>query len=382
MNITLHDNDSWLKFAPLSLTRPVGNLRIGIFTNDERWRYLLAGADIGFGTEEYLSGKFPDAGGTVMNACVILNREVADAILQLGDNSELYSSKEQTWIARNGDGSNRVPFNDEVLVISERWELYQKNGEVIKSDFEIITDKKVSEQLSASNTVIGAPELIFLEEGAKVEASILNTTNGPIYIGKDAEIMEGSIVRGPLAMNEHSALKLGTKIYGPTTLGPHCKVGGEVNNCIFQAYSNKGHDGFLGNSLIGEWCNLGADTNSSNLKNNYGNVKTFNFESMKLEQTDVQFMGLVMGDHSKCGINTMFNTATVVGVSCNVFGAEFPPKYVPSFQWGANGDEYDFAKALESASNMMIRRGIQLTIPEIDILQFVSDKSNGFSGNK
>lgn len=382
MNITLHDNDSWLKFAPLSLTRPIGNLRIGIFTNDERWKYLLAGADIGFQTEEYLSQKFPDVGGTVMNACVILNREVADAILQLGDNSELYSSHENTWIARNGDGSNKVAYGGEVIVISERWNLFQKNGDAIKSDFEIITDKGVSETLSESNTVIGDPELIFLEEGAKVEASILNTTNGPIYIGKNAEVMEGSIVRGPLAMNESSVLKLGTKLYGATTLGPNCKVGGEVNNCIFQAYSNKGHDGFLGNSLVGEWCNLGADTNSSNLKNNYGNVKTFNFESMELEQTDVQFMGLVMGDHSKCGINTMFNTATVVGVCSNIFGAEFPPKYIPSFQWGVHGETYDFSKAIESADNMMIRRGLQLSIAETDILQFVSDKSNGFSGNK
>ena len=382
MKITLHDNDSWLKFAPLTLTRPVGNLRMGIFTNDERWRYLFSGADVGYDTEDYLVGKFPNNGGTVMNGCVILSREVADAILQLEENSELFSQKENTWIARKGDGSSKVAFNDEVIVISERWHLYQKNSEAIVNDFEIVTDKKSSAQLSASNTVIGDRDLIFLEEGAKVEASILNTTSGPIYVGKNAEIMEGSIVRGPLAMNESSALKLGTKIYGPTTLGPHCKVGGEVNNCIFQSYSNKGHDGFLGNSLVGEWCNLGADTNSSNLKNNYGDVKTFNFESMKLEQTDVQFMGLVMGDHSKCGINSMFNTASVVGVSSNVFGADFPPKYVPSFQWGVHGDDYDFARALESAGNMMIRRGLQLTIPEIDILQYVADKSNGFSGNK
>ncbi|MDG1331165.1 MAG: putative sugar nucleotidyl transferase [Crocinitomicaceae bacterium] len=380
MNITLHDNDNWLKFAPLSLTRPIGNLRMGILTNDERWRFLLNHVEVGYDTQEYLSGKFPNSGGVAVNACVILNRELADVITQMEDNVELYCSK--GWIARSGDGSKRVPFNDVLIFISERWELFELNGQALENDFKILTEGRGSQTLSTTNRVIGDPSLIFLEEGAKVEASILNTTNGPIYVGKNAEIMEGSIVRGPLAMNENSALKLGTKIYGPTTLGPHCKVGGEVNNCIFQAYSNKGHDGFLGNSLVGEWCNLGADTNTSNLKNNYGNVKTYSFESKQMEQTDVQFMGLVIGDHSKCGINTMFNTATVVGVSSNVFGAEFPPKYVPSFQWGVHGDSYSFAKALESAGNMMIRRGLQLSIEEIDILQYISDKENGFSGNK
>ncbi|MCJ8288730.1 MAG: glucose-1-phosphate thymidylyltransferase [Crocinitomicaceae bacterium] len=380
MNLTLDDNDNWLKFAPLTLTRPIGNLRMGIFTNDERWKIMLRKVQVGYKTEDFLSRKFPDTGGVHVNACVILNREIADAIILLGDNEELFFEKD--WIARRGDASIKVKYKNDVIFLSERWDMFQLNGEVLKMDFEFITDTRSSQQLSDSNTVIGDPSLIFLEEGAKVEASILNTTEGPIYIGRNAEIMEGSMVRGPLAMNESSALKLGTKIYGPTTLGPHCKVGGEVNNCIFQGYSNKGHDGFLGNSLIGEWCNIGADTNSSNLKNNYGTVKTFSFESMKEEQTDVQFMGLTMGDHSKCGINTMFNTAAVVGVSCNVYGAEFPPKYIHSFQWGPNGDTYDFDRALESANNMMVRRGLMLSGEDVDILQHISDTSNGFSGNK
>ncbi len=379
MKVVLHDNNKWLKFAPLTLTRPVGNLRMGILTNDERWRFLLPHVEVGFATEEYLSGKFPSNDGVVMNGSVILNREMADAITLLEDNAELHNGTD--WIARRGDGARKVNFSGEVIAVTERWHLYQLNGEVLKSDFQLMTEGRTSEPLSHTNTVIGDPNMVFLEEGAQVEGAILNTTNGPIYVGRNAEIMEGSIVRGPLAMNESSALKLGTKIYGPTTLGPHCKVGGEVNNCIFQSFSNKGHDGFLGNSLIGEWCNLGADTNTSNLKNNYGKVKTYSFESKQLEQTDVQFMGLVMGDHSKCGINTMFNTATVVGVSSNLFGAEFPPKYVPSFQWGLNGESYQFDRALESAENMMERRGAQLSLYDIDILQFISDKSNGFSGN-
>ncbi len=380
MNITLHDNNNWLKFAPLTLTRPIGNLRIGILTNDERWRVLLPHVQVGFNTEIFLAGKYPNLDGVEMNACVILNRDIADAVTQLGENEELFGEKD--WIARRGDGSSKVKYHQDILLISERWDLFQLNGEAIKMDFDLLTADQLSLPLSNSNTVIGDPLLIFLEEGAKVEASILNTSDGPIYIGKNAEIMEGSIVRGPLAMNESSTLKLGTKIYGPTTLGPHCKVGGEVNNCIFQGYSNKGHDGFLGNSLIGEWCNLGADTNTSNLKNNYGTVKTFSFESMKEEQTDLQFMGLTMGDHSKCGINTMFNTATVVGVSSNVYGADFPSKYIPSFQWGPNGDIYSFDRALESANNMMIRRGLTLSGEDVDILEYISDISNGFSGNK
>ena len=380
MNVTLHDNNNWLKFAPLTLTRPIGNLRMGIFTNDERWRFLLRHVQVGFKTEAFLAKKFPNNDGVEMNACAILNREVADAVILLGENEELFCDHD--WIARRGNGSIKVKFNHDVTMISERWNLFQLNGEVLKMDFQIVSENRASQQLSPTNRVIGDPSLIFLEEGAKVEAAILNTTDGPIYVGANAEIMEGSIVRGPLAMNESSALKMGTKIYGPTTLGPHCKVGGEINNCIFQGFSNKGHDGFLGNSVIGEWCNIGADTNSSNLKNNYGTVKTFSFESMKEEQTDVQFMGLVMGDHSKCGINTMFNTAAVVGVSSNVYGADFPPKYIPSFQWGPNGEAYSFDRALESAGNMMIRRGLQLSIDDIDILQHISDTSNGFSGNK
>jgi UDP-N-acetylglucosamine diphosphorylase/glucosamine-1-phosphate N-acetyltransferase len=217
--------------------------------------------------------------------------------------------------------------------------------------------------------------MIFIEEGAIVEAAILNTPSGPIYIGKDAEIMEGSIVRGPLAMCEHSALKLGAKVYGPTTLGPHCKVGGEVNNVVFQAYSNKGHDGFLGNALIGEWCNLGADTNTSNLKNNYGTISTYSYEEKGEIETETQFMGVCMGDHSKCGINTMFNTATVVGVSSNIYGAGFPAKFIPSFSWGG-ADEivpFRFEKAIEYANNMMHRRGLQLSESEIAILRHISE---------
>lgn len=380
MNITLHDNDKWLDFAPLTLTRPIGNLRMGILTNDERWKLLIPTAEIGFSTEDYLHEKFPNLGGVEVNACIIPTRDLSEKVLALREEEELFN--EHGWIARRGTGSISIKYDLELVFLAERWDLFQRNGEVIKLDFELITEGRISQPISTSNTFLGDQNLIFLEEGAKVEASILNTNDGPIYIGKNAEIMEGSIVRGPLAMNEGSALKLGTKIYGPTTLGPHCKVGGEVNNSIFHGYSNKGHDGFLGNSLIGEWCNLGADTNTSNLKNNYGLVKTFSYRSKQEEQTNLQFMGLTMGDHSKCGINTMFNTASVVGVSSNVYGSDFPSKHIPSFQWGIDGDRYDFEKAVESSNNMMIRRGVSLSETEIDILRYISVNSTGFTGNK
>jgi len=373
MRIQLHDNNKHLNFAPLSLTRPIGNLRIGILTNDERWRVLLPDAVISFETEDYLAKKFTkDNHAMCVNACVIPNSDIVEEVLKLKGNEELIS--QGLWIARSGTGEILKEYSGkEPMVINERWELYQKNAEVLAQDFKLLTDGRTSVQLSATNTIIGDPNQIFLEKGAKVEAAILNTEEGPIYIGENAEIMEGSIVRGGLAMCENSVLKLGTKIYGATTLGPYCKVGGEVNNVIFYAYSNKGHDGFLGNSVIGEWCNIGADTNTSNLKNNYGLVNTYSDASNNIEQTDVQFMGLMMGDHSKCGINTMFNTAAVVGVSCNVFGAEFPPKYIASFSWGLQNENYAFSKAIIASNNMMKRRELELSENEIEILKFLSD---------
>ena len=375
MNIQLHDNNLHLRFAPLTLTRPVGNLRMGIFTNDERWKIFLSEAIITYKTENYLSGKYPSSSMDVIevNASVIPNEDMIAAIYHLSNNEVLMIG--ENWLARIGDATKVVEYKGEIpVIISERWHLFQKNGEVLLADFKLITAGRTSQELSSTNLVIGDENLIFLEEGAIVEGAILNTKTGPIYIAKHAEIMEGSIVRGPLAMNEHSALKLGTKIYGAVTLGPHCKVGGEVNNAVFQAYSNKGHDGFVGNSLIGEWCNLGADTNTSNLKNNYGFVSTYSYETNKEESTDIQFMGVCMGDHSKCGINTMFNTATVVGVSANIFGSGFPAKFIDSFSWGgADGIQtFKFEKAIEYSNNMMQRRDLQLTEDEIQILKKIA----------
>lgn len=374
MKIVLSDNGMHKRFAPLTLTRPVGDLRIGILTNTERWK-LLSGAEIYFETEEYLQTKFTLSSycDITVNACLIPTKSIAEVILSLPENGVLQF--EGIELARKGAATTIVEWQGEKpLILSQRWHLYQYNDIALKNDFQLLTENRTSQPLSQTNTVIGDVSQIFLEEGAVVEASILNTKSGPIYVGKDAEIMEGCIVRGGLALCDHSALKLGTKVYGAVTLGPHCKVGGEVNNVVFQAYSNKGHDGFLGNALIGEWCNLGADTNTSNLKNNYSNVSTYSYETGNEIKTDVQFMGVCMGDHSKCGINTMFNTATVVGVSCNVFGAEFPKKHVPSFSWGGqNPVPFKFEKAVEYANNMMQRRGLKLTEVEVEILRFVNE---------
>ncbi len=380
MKIQLHDNNKHLTFAPLTLTRPVGNIRLGIFTNDERWKKFFPNASIFFQTEEYLNDKFKSHSDAIcINSCFIPNEELAVAVSHLSINEELrYNGK---WVARIGEGDVKVEYSGkEPIYISERWDLFQKNAEILIQDFNLITNLKNTVQLSSTNTIIGNPNLIFLEKGAKVEASILNTQEGPIYIGKDAEIMEGSIVRGPLALCEKSVLKLGSKVYGGTTLGPYCKVGGEVNNVIFQGYSNKGHDGFIGNSFIGEWCNIGADTNASNLKNNYGEIKIFSYEKGDFEQTSLQFMGIFMGDHSKCSINTMFNTATVIGVSCNIFGSQFPPKYISSFTWGMERDVFQFDKAIQSANNMMRRRDKQLNKIDISILKHIS--VNSFSNKK
>jgi UDP-N-acetylglucosamine diphosphorylase/glucosamine-1-phosphate N-acetyltransferase len=377
MKIVLSDNGLHLRFAPLTLTRPVGNLRIGILTNDERWKQYDPSAEIFYETETYLQNKFQgtETFDLKVNAAVIPNKEVVEQSQNLKDNQRLVLNG--VWIAEKGiDVKDEVEFKGETpLILNQRWDLYQQNGRALTADFELLTSGRKSQTLSSTNTIVGDPSMIFLEEGTSVEASILNTKTGPIYLGKNTEIMEGSVVRGPFAMCEGAVLKLATKIYGPTTLGPECRVGGEVNNVVFQAYSNKGHDGFIGNGVIGEWCNLGADTNSSNLKNNYSNVKAYSYETDQMENTDVQFMGLMMGDHSKCGINTMFNTATVVGVSANIYGGDFPSKKIDSFTWGGPNHrivDFQLDKAIEVAKAMMERRHVPFTDADREIFEYLS----------
>lgn len=378
MNIVLHDYNQHLLFAPLTLTRPVGKLRMGMWTNDERWQYYFPEATISFSTEGYLVEKFPiqrSEDTLWVNAAVVPTEKLVQQINVLRAGEALFN--EGTFFVYRGnafqlDTASKIQIN-EGIVLSHRWDLYLKNAEVIKADFEAYTKGKRSEKLSLSNRLIGDSSQLFIEKGARIEGAILNVEHGPIYIGKEAEIMEGVLVRGSLAMAEHSVLKMGAKIYGGTSIGNACKVGGEVSNSIFQAYSNKGHDGFIGNALIGAWCNLGADTNCSNLKNNYGNVKTYDYSEEELVPTNQQFMGVTMGDFSKTAINTMLNTATVIGVAVNVFTAEFPAKFVPSFVWGGDSHaaRYDLTKLFEDANQMMVRRGKELTIEEKAILKYL-----------
>lgn len=375
MKIVLHDNQLHMRFAPLTLTRPVGDLRVGILTNKERWMKWIPEAEVSFQTEPYLSAKFPRINGEHMvevNAAIIPTEALAAAVVLLEDNQLLVSGN--TWLARRGNATEKVKFMEpHPIELTQRWDIFQLNDEVLVADYFLLTGGRASVPLSDTNTVIGDPAFIFLEQGAMVEGVTFNTTTGPVYIGEAAEVMEGSLIRGPFALCEHAGVKMGAKIYGATTIGPHCRVGGEISNCVFQAYSNKGHDGFLGNSVVGEWCNFGADSNTSNLKNNYSLIRSWSYETGAEVETGLQFMGVTMGDHSKCAINTMFNTATVVGVSCNIFGGGFPKKFIPSFSWGAVDGTvpFELEKAKEAATAMMKRRGLELTDGDHAIFDFL-----------
>lgn len=387
MNYILFD-DLRERLLPLTFTRPVCDLRIGILTIREKWEKYLD-ASTSTITEEYLSVKFPLTiadQNVLINGNVCPSAELVAAIGQLKDGETLV--KDEKLIAKRMDGEiyefsepseGAIEFVGEILSVDYPWDIFSKNGDALIADFDLLTAGRSSQKLSETNTVLGTNP-IFLEEGTKVEACILNTQNGPIYLGKDTEVMEGSVIRGPFALCEGSQVKLAAKIYGPTTVGPFSKVGGEVNNSVIIGYSNKGHDGFLGNSVLGEWCNLGADTNNSNLKNNYDEVRIWSYEQQRFAKTGLQFCGLIMGDHSKSGINTMFNTGTLVGVSSNVFGAGFPRTFIPSFQWGgASGFvEYNQDKAFATAERMMARRGIPFDETEKNILAAIFELTKGY----
>ena len=373
MKIQLVDGKHRDHLLPLTYTRPVAQLRCGILTIAEK--YQKRGFEVGYETEDYLQEKFPSVQHDILvSGSVCPTNSFIDAITSLTEgqaliqDDQLLAFKGANW----ADTPTEIfPFNDVLNLIIRPWDIWTKNAAEMNIDFDVLTKDRFSAPIDSSNTVFG--DRIFLEEGARVKASILNATSGPIYLARNAEVMEGSIVRGGLALGAHSALKLGTKVYGATTLGPHCKVGGEINNSVILGYSNKGHDGFLGNSAIGEWCNLGADTNNSNLKNNYDEVKAWSYVDGRFSKTGEQFCGLIMGDHSKSGINTMFNTGTVVGVSANVYGAGFPRNFIPSFTWGGpqGTTEYMIKKALDTANRMMQRRGLQVDDVERTILEKV-----------
>lgn len=356
----------------------------------EAWN-RRSGMPVAFHTDKSLRALFTSAAGNaewVVYGGVLCTDEMVDRVLDLKHGQALvvdgrvlaYRGENVTGTELTDltiiENSEKIEVGHSVILMDRPWHLFQHCAQAIAVDMQLVRLEHVSSDLSGTNTVIGDPSLIHLEEGAIVEASILNTTSGPIYIGKDAVVMEGCAIRGPFSLGSSAQLKMGAKIYGASSFGPECRVGGEVNNSIMLGYSNKGHDGFLGNSVLGEWCNLGADTNNSNLKNNYGEVRVYSYANRSMEGTGLQFCGLMMGDHSKAGINTMFNTGTVVGVCANVFGGGFPPKHIPSFSWGgAEGfEEYDMEKALTTAHNVMKRREVELSNEHIQLLQHVKDR--------
>ena len=384
MNYIIFDNFNRNYLLPLTFTRPVGDIRVGILTIREKWEHLL-GQKTSTLTEDYLSMKFPIVKGEdniLINGSVLPNVKLLSEITKLKLNEALIKgeiiialrvSAEELENIDDTEAITEVETDCEFMKINATWEIFSKNDQALRDDFEMITKDRKSQPLSDTNRLFG--DKLFIEEGAKVEGVTINTTTGPVYIGKDTEIMEGSLIRGPFAILEHSVVKMGARIYGATTLGPWSKVGGELNNVVFFGLSNKAHDGYLGNAVVGEWCNMGAGTNNSNLKNNYEIVKMWSYPDQTFVDTGLQFCGLVMGDHSKCGISTLFNTGTVVGVNSNIFGSGFQRNFIPSFAWGGTKGFTDFSlrKAIDIAKRVYSRRDIEFDEVEQYILRSVKE---------
>lgn len=386
MQLVFTDAQFWEDFLPLTFTRPVAEMRCGILTFSERWQKLLDTSEVTYLTEDYLQDKFKTY--ELKESLLIVpnflpNETLVNQIKELKLGEALVYRDELLAVRINMENfslshiDKMTDIEEDVLFFKQPTDLFTYNEEAINFDFELLTKGRGSAVLSATNGFLGNVGDLFIEEGAEIEFSTLNTKTGKIYIGKNAEVMEGCNLRGPIALCNDSKFNLGAKIYGATTVGPHCKVGGEVNNIVIFGYTNKGHDGFLGNSVIGEWCNLGADTNSSNLKNNYAIVKLWNYKAKKFVNTGLQFAGLIMGDHSKSAINSQFNTGTVVGVAANIFKSGFPPNLIESFSWGGmKGDEkFKLEKAYEVAELAMARRKVPFTEEDQNILKHIYENS-------
>ena len=385
MNYILFDGPVRNALLPFTFTRPVADILIGIMTIRQKWEMRL-GSTITTITEDYLSVKFPMVEmeeNVMINAAYLPNDTLVEMVSDLKENQAIFKGEDVIafYTTENQeevdfDSYEIIQYNDDCLTVENTWDIFSKNDAAIRSDFNYLTEDRKSQPIPKSVNVI-APENIFIEEGAKLEFVTLNASTGPIYIGKNSEIMEGTVIRGPFALCENAQVKLNAKIYGATTVGPGSRIGGEVKNSVLFQNSNKGHDGFLGDSVLGEWCNIGADSNNSNLKNNYEEVKLWSYETEGFAKTGLQFCGLMMGDHSKCGINTMFNTGTVVGVSANIFGSGFPRNFVPSFSWGgaAGFTTYITKKAFETAKLVMGRRNIDFDETESAILEHVFEET-------
>ena len=391
MNLILFDDSAWENLLPLTFSRPVCDLRTGILTIAGKWEKIF-GISSSCITQSHLIAKYPlniTEDNLLINGSLLPDKQLIARIRAMPANSAL--KKEGTLLAVRTGRSEAATFdpdawldrasNNEGTVsrVDQLWKLFTLNGQEIRADFERITRNRKSESLPGTVRITGSGS-IFIEPGFRGEDITLNPSGGPIYLGKESEIMEGSVIRGPFALCEGSTVKMAAKIYGPTTIGPGSKAGGEINNSVIHSNSNKAHDGFLGNAVIGQWCNLGADTNNSNLKNNYSEVRLWNYPKKRFIHTGLQFCGLFMGDHTRCGINTMFNTGTVVGFSSNLFGAGFPRNFIPSFSLGgANGfTVYRLEKALEAAERVMQRRGTRLTDADRSVFEFVFNYQEPF----
>lgn len=379
MNAILFDDPIIrINLLPFTYTRPVANIRVGILTIDEKWKQWL-GAETSFQTAGYLQRKFPRVStddNLLINGAVCPDKKVVDTVKALPPKYFLVQDK--TLIAARApegemNNANTIQYTAPLVIIDRPWKIFNLNGAQIKEDFKLITAGRTSAGISDRHTVLYGEHNIFVEEGVTVKAAIINAENGPVYLGKNSVIDEGAMIRGTFALCEEAHINMGAKIRGDTTVGPHCKVGGEVSNSVLFAYSNKAHDGFLGCSVIGEWCNIGADTNTSNLKNTFDEVRLWSHAENTFINTGLQFCGLMMGDHSKCAINTMFNTGTVIDVSSNVFGEGFPRNYIPSFSWGGPGGitTYNLEKAFQTAMRAMERRQKVLNETEQSILEHV-----------
>lgn len=386
MNTILFDGPERKNFLPFTFTRPVADLRVGIMTFREKWEKVLD-CKTSTQTEEYLSGKWKahmEEENLFINPAFLPSENLVRAVKSLEIGEKL--TRDEKLIAYKAKKSDlnhvnfkEVSFSEDPFHIGHSYELISNNGKAIEIDYKALTEGRESQKIP-DTVVVKNPENIFIEEGAKLFNCSLNAEEGPIYIGKNAEVMEGAVIRGPFSLGEHSLVKMQAKIYGETSFGPHCKVGGEVAETIIIGYSNKAHDGFLGNSVVGEWCNLGADTNNSDLKNNYASVKLWNYEAERFLPTGMQFCGLMLGDHSKSAINTMFNTGTVVGVSSNIFGSGFPRNFVPSFTWGGASKmiTYRTNKVFEVAQKVMARRNVEFTEEDQKILQHIFEETRKY----
>lgn len=375
MQIDLFDpEDIRTNLLPFTYTRPVAEIRIGILKISKKWQQY--GFETGFSTQEYLSEKYPATSASLkVNGALCPDKDLAEAIKALKPGQSLV--KGDDVLAAYGEGGDEITYEQEIRLVRQPWDIFTYNKEQIEADFRLLTDGRVSQPVNDPHTIIYGAENLFIEEGASVKAAIINAEHGPVYIGKNAQVHEGAIIHGAFALCEGAHVNMGAKIKGDSTVGPYSKVGGEVSNSVIFGYSNKGHDGFIGNTVIGEWCNLGADTNTSNLKNNYAPVKLWNYAKGGFANTGLQFCGLMMGDHAKCGINTMFNTGTVVGVGANIFGAGFPRNFVPSFSWGGASGFITFQprKFYEVATAVMKRRKIEFDDTERSIIDHVFEIS-------